>query len=173
MSGKNNQRTIDISSTSTQAQDNHGIGMIRSIESETSIPLPIEQTEYLKQKQEEAKQKQEEARERIEQLALQREESRERMEKLALEREESREKLAMILGFVLAATVLCSYLFIGGILWRYGGEDDSAAVLTTSKDVITLLVTSQAGLLGAALGFYFGGRSEVVRRDKKQDQSSN
>jgi hypothetical protein len=80
------------------------------------------------------------------------------------EQEKTRAKLATYLIYILASTIGVSFgLLIGLVIMSASVDEkkissfDKASALV--KDLITVILTSQIGLVGTALGFYFGSKS--------------
>jgi uncharacterized protein YacL len=72
--------------------------------------------------------------------------------------------LATYLIYILASTIGVSFgLLIGLVIMSASVDEkkissfDKASALV--KDLITVILTSQIGLVGTALGFYFGSKS--------------
>jgi hypothetical protein len=66
--------------------------------------------------------------------------------------EQTRGRLAQWLIATLAASYFISLLMIAFVLFGFGKQEQQ----TFAKDVITIVLSTQAGLVGSALGFYFG-----------------
>lgn len=86
-------------------------------------------------------------------------------------REETREKIAMRLVALFAYSIGAAISLIGliVIITIYGEDDDDNILqgyIGPVKDITTLVITAEAGLVGSALGFYFGEKdqSETSRR---------
>lgn len=72
------------------------------------------------------------------------------------QQESTRSTLAIWLVIALFFTYLVSFLLFFIVIWFPPEKEEDA--FTKIKDVITLLITTQTGLVGSALGFYFGTR---------------
>ena len=80
------------------------------------------------------------------------------------QQEQTRSQLANFLVKIFAGTIIGSFvlfstlvLFSINIDEKKAGNLDKTSILV--KDLITLIITSQTGLIGYALGFYFGSRN--------------
>ena len=80
------------------------------------------------------------------------------------QQEQTRSQLASFLVKIFAGTIIGSFvlfstlvLFSINIDEKKAGNLDKTSILV--KDLITLIITSQTGLIGSALGFYFGSRN--------------
>ena len=80
------------------------------------------------------------------------------------QQEQTRSQLANFLVKIFAGTIIGSFvlfstlvLFSINIDEKKAGNLDKTSILV--KDLITLIITSQTGLIGSALGFYFGSRN--------------
>lgn len=87
-------------------------------------------------------------------------------EKLTLsERQEvTRSKLATFLIWILAGTLTASFSLILLLIIMTTFVDERKATnlektSTLVKDLITFILTAQTGLIGTALGFYFGSKN--------------
>ncbi|MGK7918108.1 MAG: hypothetical protein AB4038_21655 [Prochloraceae cyanobacterium] len=67
--------------------------------------------------------------------------------------EKTRSTLAILLVSFLGGSIAFSFLIIFLILCSNLTSEDK---LSFTKDTITLLVTTQVGIVGSAIGFYFG-----------------
>jgi hypothetical protein len=79
-------------------------------------------------------------------------------------REKTRSDLATILVTILSQTILASFFLILVLLGIsiYVDDKKTASFEKTSalaKELITVIFTAQIGLVGTALGFYFGSQS--------------
>ncbi len=75
----------------------------------------------------------------------------------------TRAKLAIFLVNILARTILASFALVISLLIIsiFVDEKKTSSFDKTStlvKDLITLILTAQIGLIGTALGFYFGSK---------------
>lgn len=78
-------------------------------------------------------------------------------DELDSKREDTRSKLATILITILVGTYIFSFLvMLIVIIVPVDQNEEKEQRYTYSKDVISLLITTQTGLIGAVLGFYFG-----------------
>lgn len=69
----------------------------------------------------------------------------------------SRAKLAWMLFFLLIAiNTSAIVIMILLLVIPIQANEDRHVTYTYAKDIITLLIASQTGLIGAVLGFYFG-----------------
>jgi hypothetical protein len=78
--------------------------------------------------------------------------------------ETTRSQLATFLIRMLAGTLIASFSIIAILTVTTSLVDDKKAEIIKEnnllvKDLITLILTAQTGLIGTALGFYFGSRS--------------
>lgn len=75
-------------------------------------------------------------------------------------REETRsaiaKRLIMLLGITVASTIILS----GVVILAPSDAADRESKFTFSKDVFSILLSTQTGLIGAALGFYFGSKED-------------
>ena len=78
--------------------------------------------------------------------------------------EQTRSQLAGFLVKIFAGTIIGSFVLFSTLVLltmnideKKAGNLDKTSILV--KDLITLIVTSQTGLIGSALGFYFGSRN--------------
>ncbi|MEA5533450.1 hypothetical protein VB691_05470 [Crocosphaera sp. XPORK-15E] len=83
--------------------------------------------------------------------------------KLEERQETTRSQLATFLIKILAGTLIASFLLIIILIIMSGFIDEKkiTSFEKTSalvKDLITFILTAQTGLIGTALGFYFGSR---------------
>ena len=84
--------------------------------------------------------------------------------KLQEKQEQTRSQLATFLIKILAGTLIASFgLIILLIVMSVIVETDKEPVfvknIALAKDLITFILTAQTGLIGTALGFYFGSKS--------------
>lgn len=84
--------------------------------------------------------------------------------KLADKQETTRAQLAISLINILRNTIIASFALIGVLILVSGwiDKDETEKFDKTSslaKDVIVLIITAQTGLIGTALGFYFGSKN--------------
>jgi hypothetical protein len=84
--------------------------------------------------------------------------------KLADKQETTRAQLATSLINILKNTIIASFVLIGVLIIISGfidKEETEKFDKTSSlvKDVIVLIITAQTGLIGTALGFYFGSKN--------------
>lgn len=80
------------------------------------------------------------------------------------QQEQTRSQLARFLINIFALTIGGSFaLFISLVILSVNIDEKKAENLDKTsilvKDLITLIITSQTGLIGSALGFYFGSRN--------------
>ncbi|NEO28231.1 MAG: hypothetical protein F6K03_15455, partial [Kamptonema sp. SIO4C4] len=76
---------------------------------------------------------------------------------LDVKREDTRSKLANILMYILAGTYVAAIVVMMSVILLPAVENDERTQrYAYSKDVLSLLITTQTGLIGAVLGFYFG-----------------
>ncbi|MBD2578350.1 hypothetical protein [Oscillatoria sp. FACHB-1406] len=83
--------------------------------------------------------------------------------KLEERQETTRSQLATFLIRILAGTVAASFAAVITLTIMSGFIDERKAATfdkntTLVKDLITFILTAQTGLIGTALGFYFGSR---------------
>lgn len=84
--------------------------------------------------------------------------------KLEEKQEQTRSQLATFLIKILAGTLVASFsLIVILIIASTFADERRAASLDKQnalvKDLVTFILTAQTGLIGTALGFYFGSRS--------------
>ena len=77
----------------------------------------------------------------------------------------TRAKLATFLVTILSGTIIASFALVLGLLLIsiFVDEKKTSSFDKTSslvKDLITVILTSQIGLVGTALGFYFGSKGD-------------
>ncbi|MDG2989792.1 hypothetical protein L3556_02400 [Candidatus Synechococcus calcipolaris G9] len=73
------------------------------------------------------------------------------------DRDRARAKLAWMLFFLLIAiNASAIIIMILLLVIPIQANEDRQITYTYAKDIITLLIASQTGLIGAVLGFYFG-----------------
>jgi hypothetical protein len=90
--------------------------------------------------------------------------------------EKTREKLAMRLICIFGGTVFGAFVFLvilglGAVISSNNTNKDTATpakekittLLAPAKEIFTILLTTQATLVGSAVGFYFGERSSMKR----------
>jgi hypothetical protein len=75
--------------------------------------------------------------------------------------EETRSKLARFLIYILAGTLVGSFLLIilviiSAVVLNLQDKPVLESNSLLAKDLITFIITAQTGLIGTALGFYFG-----------------
>jgi len=81
--------------------------------------------------------------------------------------EQTRAKLAKFLTYTLAGTIVASFVVIVALTIMSGflvDEKKTSSFDKTSalaKDLIVTILTSQIGLVGTAIGFYFGSRGST------------
>ena len=80
------------------------------------------------------------------------------------QQEQTRSQLASFLVNIFAGTIIGSFVLFSTLVLltmnideKKAGNLDKTSILI--KDLITLIITSQTGLIGSALGFYFGSRN--------------
>ena len=83
--------------------------------------------------------------------------------KLEERQETTRAQLATFLIRILAGTLLASFslILIMILMAGFAGEEKQESLKDNNslvKDLITFMLTAQTGLIGTALGFYFGSR---------------
>ncbi|MFZ4676685.1 MAG: hypothetical protein ACOYM4_13515 [Nodosilinea sp.] len=83
--------------------------------------------------------------------------------KLEERQETTRAQLATFLIRILAGTLLASFslILIMILMAGFAGEEKQESLKENNslvKDLITFMLTAQTGLIGTALGFYFGSR---------------
>lgn len=75
-------------------------------------------------------------------------------------REETRsaiaKRLITLLGVTVASTIILSVV----VILAPSNATDRESKFTFSKDVFSILLSTQTGLIGAALGFYFGSKED-------------
>jgi hypothetical protein len=85
-------------------------------------------------------------------------------QKLAERQEATRSELARALIWILGGTLTASFVLmitltvVSGFLIKSERVETFDKNSSTIKDLITFILTSQTGLIGTALGFYFGSR---------------
>lgn len=83
---------------------------------------------------------------------------------IAERQETTRSKLANFLIYILAGTLIASFVLIITLTIMSGFIDKKKEYFdkTSSlvKDLITFILTAQTGLIGTALGFYFGSHKD-------------
>lgn len=73
--------------------------------------------------------------------------------------EKTRSGLANKLLSLLISTYIGSFIIlIAIIIYPVDNQEEKSEIYTYSKDIMTLLISTQTGLVGTALGFYFGSR---------------
>ena len=78
-------------------------------------------------------------------------------DQLDIKREDTRSILAKRMITILGTTYGLSIILAGLVLFvPMEKPEERSEKFTYSKDVFTLLITNQVGLIGAVLGFYFG-----------------
>lgn len=80
-------------------------------------------------------------------------------QELLQQQEDTRSFLAKALILLSCGSFLCIFLMAVGVLF-IPNSDSQPERYGYAKDVAGILITSQTGLLGAVLGFYFGSRSK-------------
>lgn len=76
-------------------------------------------------------------------------------------RENTRSGLANKLLYSLIGSYISSFIIlIAVITYPVDNQEEKSEIYTYSKDIMTLLISTQTGLVGTALGFYFGSRNE-------------
>jgi len=83
--------------------------------------------------------------------------------KLEERQETTRSQLATFLIYMLAGTLLASFILIVILTIMSGIVNDTKVesfdkTVALVKDLIMFILTAQTGLIGTALGFYFGSR---------------
>ena len=84
--------------------------------------------------------------------------------KIQQKQEETRSELATFLVKILYRTLIGSFVLVAGLIVasitvEEKKADSLAKNTTLVKDLITYLLTAQTGLIGTALGFYFGSQT--------------
>ncbi|MBW4609965.1 MAG: hypothetical protein KME22_22835 [Hassallia sp. WJT32-NPBG1] len=77
-----------------------------------------------------------------------------KIKQIPVKQEETRTKLALYLVYTLIGTLFLSFVLTGVAAFTPDKEDRNYF-----KDLITLVITSQTGLIGTVLGFYFGAKN--------------
>jgi patatin-like phospholipase/acyl hydrolase len=89
--------------------------------------------------------------------------------------EKTREKLAMKLISIFGGTAIGAFVFLFlllvAVIFSNNTNKDTATpakekittLLAPAKEIFTILLTTQATLVGSAVGFYFGERSSMKR----------
>lgn len=73
--------------------------------------------------------------------------------------EKTRSGLANKLLTLLISTYIGSFIIlIAVVIYPVDNLEEKLQIYTYSKDIMILLITTQTGLVGTALGFYFGSR---------------
>lgn len=75
-------------------------------------------------------------------------------------REETRSSIAKRLILLLGITVASTIILSGVVILSPSNETDRESKFNFSKDVFSILLSTQTGLIGAALGFYFGSKED-------------
>jgi len=75
-------------------------------------------------------------------------------------REETRSAIAKRLIALLGITVASTIILSGVVILTPSNDSDRDSKFTFSKDVFSILLSTQTGLIGAALGFYFGSKED-------------
>ncbi|AFY74425.1 hypothetical protein Syn7502_02443 [Synechococcus sp. PCC 7502] len=76
---------------------------------------------------------------------------------LDIKREDTRSNLAWWLYGLLAASYIGAFVIMGLVIFLpLDKTEDRKERYTYTKDILSLLITTQTGLIGAVLGFYFG-----------------
>ena len=70
------------------------------------------------------------------------------------QREKTRSGLSSLLVMTLVFTIFLSLIF--ALFFQYDDEDKRSY----AKDIVSILISTQTGITGLALGFYFGGKDE-------------
>lgn len=84
-------------------------------------------------------------------------EKRSLADELDIKREDTRSILAIVLISILGVTYAITIIVMLFVMFfPIEQEDERAERYTYSKDMMSLLITTQTGLVGAVLGFYFG-----------------
>lgn len=89
-------------------------------------------------------------------------------ELLAQRQEETRSELATFLIKILAGTLAASFFLLLVLVLMPVFVDESKANnlsknMSLVKDLVMFILTAQTGLIGTALGFYFGSQSNTSR----------
>ncbi|MFP4693570.1 MAG: hypothetical protein ACOC04_00050 [Halothece sp.] len=85
---------------------------------------------------------------------LTREEIKGLQEDIDQKREDTRTNLALRLIWLLIGTYIAIAVIGGWIIFK--SQDNSETIYAYSKDLFSLLITTQTGLVGTVVGFYFG-----------------
>jgi hypothetical protein len=75
------------------------------------------------------------------------------------QREDTRRRLAELLVYSYIGTIVLTLLLVAGDRFAFYWYGKSPPTNDQSKDLITLIWTTQTTLVGTALGFYFGGKT--------------
>lgn len=85
---------------------------------------------------------------------------------LDIKREDTRSKLATILITILAVTYIAAFITMLIVIFvPIDQGEEIAERYTYSKDILSLLITTQIGLIGAVLGFYLGSSRNNQTKD--------
>ena len=81
-------------------------------------------------------------------------------EQITIRREDTRSQIAGRFLYILISTYLLSFLTMIGVLtmpfFVSSNQEVRNDSYTYTKDIISLLITTQTGLVGSIIGFYFG-----------------
>lgn len=88
-------------------------------------------------------------------------EEREIIEDFEVRREDTRSGLAQQLMWLLIGTYLATFGTMLVILFLNQSPELQTERFSYSKDIFSLLITTQVGLFGAVIGFYFGSSSRT------------
>lgn len=88
------------------------------------------------------------------------EEKKSIVDSLQLKQENTRSTLASILIVILISTYVGCFIILGYLIsYPEIKTGNKSELFTYTKDIFTLLLTTQTGLVGTVLGFYFGSRN--------------
>ncbi len=95
--------------------------------------------------------------EKVQNEIKQEEDERKKLEDRLRALEQSRREISTILLGCIAATILGTFLYI---YISVSDTEDADKNDENAKELITLIWTSEVGLVGGALGYYFGSRNK-------------
>jgi len=85
-------------------------------------------------------------------------------EQISIRRESTRSKLAERFLWILIGTYFLSFLTMIGVLampfFVQSNQELRNDSYSYTKDIISILITTQTGLVGSIMGFYFGSSSD-------------
>lgn len=92
------------------------------------------------------------------------------------QREDTRSKLAQFFLCILGGTYLLSFVLMVGVIvapffWEQEEFDQQLRndTYTYTKDIISIFITTQTGLVGSIMGFYFGS-NQALNQSKNENQ---